>query len=100
MAGRRISVARCSFFLSDKEEHCRNSISATRDPLALHREEVICLGVFLGGVFLVVFRFSGMVTKPTDHCHLVLVDGEHAPPGLLARTFRPVVDSVVFRDRW
>ena len=96
MAGRRIGVARCSFFLSDKEEHCRNSISATRDPMALHREEVI--GFFL--VFLVVFRFSGMVTKPTDHCHLVLVDGEHAPPGLLARTFRPVVDSVVFRDRW
>ena len=77
MAGRRISVARCSFFLSDKEEHCRNSISATRDPFG-HIVKKSFVWVFLG-----IFRFSsGMVTKPTDHCHLVLVDGEHAPPGL------------------
>ena len=63
-------------FLSDKEETA-GTPSLRRETRRPHREEVICLG------FLGIFRFSsGMVTKPTDHCHLVLVDGEHAPPGL------------------
>ena len=45
MAGRRISVARCSFFLPDKGE-TPGTPSLRRETRRPHREEVICLGFF------------------------------------------------------
>ena len=74
MAGRRLGVARCGVLPYRMRKNTAGSPSLRRETRWPHREEAICLVFFS--------RFLGMVTKSTDHCHLVLVDGEHAPSGL------------------